>query len=169
MTIGPEEVRSAARRFSDALEGLPHVSRSVLLSLALAIEGAPPRLLVCGQGVDELFLGYAHYGGLSVAEADRRSREDLERLRESDWPRTVRVAEMVGKEIAAPYLAPAFEEAARRVPIEARLPGDSPKQCFREWAVARGLPVELSVRPKKALQYASGVEALVRKLEKSRP
>jgi asparagine synthase (glutamine-hydrolysing) len=168
VTVGSEEVRSAERRFSVALEGLTRVSRSVLLSLALAIEGSSPRLLVCGQGVDELFLGYAHYRGLSVEEADRRSREDLERLHETDWPRTVRVAETVGKEIIAPYLEPAFEDAARRVPIEARLPGDSPKRFFREWAVARGLPVDLSVRPKKALQYGSGVDSLSRQLERSR-
>ena len=169
VTVGTDEVRLAQHRFADALEGLSDVSRTVLLSLALAIEGSSPPLLVCGQGVDELFLGYAHYRGLSAADADRRSQEDLARLHDTDWPRTIRVAEKVGKEIIAPYLAPAFEAAAHRVPIEARLPGDSPKRFFRDWAVGRGLPVELSRRAKKALQYGSGVAALSRKLENSRP
>jgi len=136
----------------------------VILSLALAIEGAAPALLACGQGVDELFLGYAHYRELPACEAELRSQEDLERLRALDWPRTQAIAEILEKQIVAPYLTPAVERAARRVPTELRMPKDVPKQFFRAWAESRGLPLELSRRPKKALQYGSGVAALVRKL-----
>jgi len=156
-------------RFSSELRGLSSLSRAILLSLAIAIEGATPDRLVCGQGVDELFLGYAHYRGLSESEAARRSREDLTRLRETDWPRTQRIAASLEKEVVAPYLAPSFESAATRVPIALRLPGDLPKRFFREWAVARGLPPELAHRPKKALQYGSGVDALLRRLPRPRP
>lgn len=162
--VGLEHVRSAQHRFSAELQGLASVTSSVLLSLALAMDGASPPQLVCGQGVDELFLGYAHYRQLSAAEAELRSRDDLEALRTRDWPRTQALARMTGKEIVAPYLAPAFEMSARGIPIGLRLPGDVPKRFFREWAESRGLPVELSQRPKKALQYGSGVAALVRKL-----
>ena len=162
VVVGLDQVRSAEQRFASALTGLPKVSLDVLLSLALAIEGAGSPLLVCGQGVDELFLGYAHYAKLSAPDAERRSRQDLDRLHDTDWPRTQAIAEVAGKTIVAPYLSPAFERAARRVPTEWRLPSDLPKRFFREWAVSRGLPVGLSLRPKKALQYGSGVAALAR-------
>jgi len=162
--VGPNDVRVALHRFSAELQGLPSVATSVLLSLALAIEGASPPLLVCGQGVDELFLGYAHYRGLIGPEAEFRSRNDLDTLRSRDWPRTRAIADRAGKEIVAPYLAASFERAARTVPIDLRLPGDTPKRFFRDWAGSRGLPAELSFRPKKALQYGSGVAALVRKI-----
>lgn len=162
-----EEVRDAEGRFSEELAGVPPVSRTVLLSLSIAIHLAPSPRLVCGQGVDELFLGYAHYRNLGGAEAERRSREDLSRLREIDLPRTRRIAEKAGKEVIAPYLSPAFEDGARRVPVDLRLPGDLPKRFFREWAMTRGLPAELALRPKKAVQYGSGVDALVRRLRRS--
>ncbi len=131
------------------------------------MERAPPTGLVCGQGADELFLGYAHYRNLSAEDAEQRSLEDMTRLREDDWPRTARLAEVVGKSIVAPYLSPSFEEAVRRVPIDLRLPGAHPKQFLREWAMSRGLPPQLAGRPKKALQYGSGVDALVRSLRRS--
>jgi asparagine synthase (glutamine-hydrolysing) len=162
LPVDPDHLKIVTSRFEKELAGASAVARTVLVSLALAIEQAEPDLLVCGQGADELFLGYAHYRGLDGPEAERRSRDDLGRLRESDWPRTQRIAEKVGKTILAPYLSPAFEEAALRVPIALRLPGDRPKRFFREWAIERGLPAELADRPKKALQYGTGVSTLLR-------
>ena len=162
IVIDREHVRIAEERFRRELDDLPTMSRNVLLSLAIAIDGASPPRLVCGQGVDELFLGYAHFRDLEEGVAARRVVEDLARLRERDWPRTERVAERVGKTVIAPYLSLPFEVAANRVPIGLRLPREEPKRFFREWALGRGLPIELSRRPKKALQYGSGVDALVR-------
>jgi asparagine synthase (glutamine-hydrolysing) len=159
-------VRETEVRFREELAGISPVSRIVLLSLAIAIGQASPPRLVCGQGADELFLGYAHYRNLGGAEAERRSREDLLRLRVTDWPRTQRIAAKSGKEVVAPYLSPEFEESARRVPVDLRLPGDLPKRFFREWAIERGLPPELAGRPKKAVQYGSGVDALVRSMRR---
>jgi len=161
------EIHHAERRFHQELEGVGAVVHSVLLALALAIELVPPEKLVCGQGVDELFLGYAHYRDLGEPEAEVRSLEDLARLRTSDWPRTQQIARTVGKEILAPYLHPPFVEAALRVPVSYRLPGKLPKGFFRRWAVDRGLPEALSRRPKKAMQYGSGVDRLVRSMRRT--
>jgi len=165
--IGELEVAAAESRFASELVGLPPVSRTVLLGLAVAITGARPSRLVCGQGADELFLGYAHYRGLSADEASMRAQEDLDRLLATDWPRTLRIGEKAGKTLFAPYLSATFVRAARAVPTDSRIPREMPKRYFREWALARGLPAELALRPKKALQYGTGVAALVR--ARSRP
>ena len=162
LLIGEQELGEVEARFAGELEDLPDVSRTVLLALALAIDRAGPTTLVCGQGVDELFLGYAHYRGLSANEAERRSLEDLERLHRTDWPRTLRIAEKAGKSLVAPYLSGDFERCALQVPIDRRLPRDLPKRFLREWALERGLPAKLAYRPKKALQYGTGVSALIR-------
>ncbi len=167
LAVDPVQLTAAAARFEKEFAGVSRVTREVLVSLALAIEQAGPDRLVCGQGADELFFGYAHYRDLIGAEVERRSIDDLNRLRESDWPRTQRIAEKAGKEIVAPYLSRAFEEAALRVPVDLRLPGNQPKRFFREWALGRGLPAELSDRPKKALQYGTGVSTLLRKQARS--
>ena len=167
LRAGEEEVKAAASRFEGPVAGLSSVARTVLLTLAVAIVQARPRRLVCGQGADELFLGYAHYRGLGPDEARRRSDEDLERLRSVDWPRTRQIAIACGKDIEAPFLSPAFEQSVRRIPIELRLPADLPKRFLREWAVERGLPAALAYRPKKAVQYGTGVAGLLRGMRRS--
>lgn len=158
----PEEVRAVGRDISAETEGIGRVDRSVLTALALALSRAGPSEVLCGQGADELFLGYAHYRGLGAGEAERRSSEDRRRLTEDAWPRSERIAARFGKTIAAPYLDPTFVRAALAVPIEVRMPRPVAKSFFRAWARHRGLPEALTGRPKRAMQYGSGVDRVLR-------
>ena len=145
------------------LGGLSSVERSVQLSLALALEVAPRRSLLCGQGIDEMFGGYAHFRPLSVPDRDHRAVADLRRLQEKDWPCTVRVAARLGGRIEAPFLDPRFVEAAMAIDPDLRLRAPPPKALFRRWALARGLPAELAGRAKRAMQYGSGVDRELRR------
>lgn len=156
------EVGRMAETLAPRLRDLPPVSQIVLVTLGIALRRAESPVLVCGQGADELFWGYAHYRGLDAVAATRRAEADLLRLHETDWPRTQQIAAQFGRRVLAPYLDPAFESASLRVPAELRLPGNRPKGMFRDWARRRGLPAELAERPKKAAQYGSGVDALYR-------
>jgi len=154
-----EEVRA---RVALELSGLSPVQRSVQLSFATALARAPSVPLLCGQGADELFLGYAHYRGIDPGTAGARADADLERLIRDDWPRSLRIAGILGRAVAAPYLDPGFVAAARSIPLERRLPTPEPKAFFRDWAIGRGLPGPLARRPKRALQYGSGIDRLLR-------
>lgn len=167
ITVDPTDVRGTVSRYAPELAELPWVTRTVLVALAVAIDRVPSAHLLCGQAVDELFLGYAHYRGLDTVDAERRSLKDLERLRTVDWPRTQRIATRAGKEIGAPFLSPAFVGAALRVPIELRAAANPPKRFFRDWAIGRGLPSELAERPKRAMQYGSGISATLRAIERA--
>ena len=162
-TVGESEVLELARTLEDETQGLPPVARSVLVAFALVVQRAPVRELLCGQGADELFLGYAHYRGLSASDAARRSQQDLERVLREDWPRSQRIARRLGKTVESPYLHRGFIEAALRIPIELRLPQPVPKAFFRDWARHRGLPELLAERPKRALQFGSGVDRILRR------
>lgn len=163
--VSVADVRATVPRIASETEGAGPVQASILTALALALERAHATEVVCGQGADELFLGYAHYGGLGPAEAARRSEEDRRQLLEGDWPRTQRIATRLGRRIAAPYLDPDFVRAALDAPIERRLSRSEPKAYFRSWARHRGLPPELSARPKRAMQYGSGVDRVLRARE----
>jgi len=160
--VAAEKVREIARQVDPQLEGLPPVRHSVLLSFATAVAHAPEGPLLCGQGADELFLGYAHYRGLGPNEAERRSTEDLDLAISEDWPRAAHIARTLGRTVHAPYLSPEFVAAARSVPVEQRLPVPEPKAFFRDWARHRGLPELLASRPKRALQYGSGIDRILR-------
>jgi len=156
------EVRRMAREIGDELQGLGPVDRSVQTAFALAMEHAAPVRLACGQGADELFLGYAHYRGLAPEAAGLRSETDLKKLLERDWPRTRRIAQRLGRSVAAPYLDERFVAAARRIPVDERVPAPVPKSWFRTWARHRGLPESLASRPKRALQFGTGVDRILR-------
>ncbi|MGA9840391.1 MAG: asparagine synthase-related protein [Thermoplasmata archaeon] len=155
------DVRALPRPVRAECADLPRTARSVLTAFALALQKSPSGVVLCGQGADELFLGYAHYRGLDAASARERSEADLRQLQERDWLRSQRIAHHLERVVTAPYLEPEFVRAARDVPIERRMPVPVPKAFFREWAVHRGLPAEIALRPKRALQFGSGIDKLL--------
>ena len=157
------ELVDVYRKAAPELVAVPVPLRGIYVALAAAFAAAPPGTLVCGQGADELFLGYAHYRGLSAEEAAKRSSEDLGRLEREDWPRARRLAERCGREVVAPYLAPEFVQSARRLPTRAHLPDPVAKPVLRGWAVHRGLPEPVAERPKRAVQFGSGVDRWLRR------
>jgi asparagine synthase (glutamine-hydrolysing) len=156
-----DEVVAAVGRWSTILEGVPSVHRAVLVAFAVALAHTAPGPVLCGQGPDELFLGYAHFRGLDPLGAEERSRLDLRSLLDEDAPRVDRIAAQLDRRIASPFLDPGFVAAARAIPIEARMPFGRPKSLFRRWAVHRGLPAETAERPKRALQYGSGIARML--------
>ncbi len=157
------EVRGVDREMEDLLGDLRPIDRDVQLSLVLATRHAPPGPILCGQGVDELFGGYARYEGLTHEEAARMSAQDVARLIGTDWPRTLRLAEREGRTLAAPYLDSGFLSTVQQIPSDLRFPAGPRKAAFRSWARHRGLPESVVSRPKRAMQYGSGVERLRRR------
>lgn len=157
VTIADVDLARLERQLAEELAGASPAHRAIFLAFAAAVENAPDTKVLCGQGADELFLGYAHFRDLPPAEAARRARDDLRRLNDADWPRSVRLARALGRDVVAPYLDPRFVRAALKVPLEARLPRGEPKGWFRRWARARGLPESVAGRPKRALQYGTRI------------
>ncbi|HTW56335.1 MAG TPA: asparagine synthase-related protein [Thermoplasmata archaeon] len=147
---------------AEATAAFPRLPASLALGLAALLRFAPAGRLVCGQGADELFLGYAHFRGLTPTEAALRADADLDTLVTGDWPATVALASRWGRDVRAPFLHPAFVRAARSIPFGDRMPGDRPKALWRAWARHRGVPAPLADRPKRALQYGSGIHRWLR-------
>ncbi len=161
--VDEEDIQRTARRLAEEFGPMPPTSRDVLVAFSLALDRSPEAPVVCGQGADELFLGYAHFRGLGAEDAERRAQRDLASLRDVDWPRAQRAAKSLGREVSAPYLATEFARAALSVPVERRLPAEEPKRLFRAWAIRRGLPPAIARRPKRALQFGSGVARVLRR------
>jgi asparagine synthase (glutamine-hydrolysing) len=146
------------------LEGKSPVARSVLVGLALGLNASTHTQVLCGQGADELFLGYAHFEGLSDDQAMRRREIDLERLLTEDWPASAALGEVRGKRLGSPFLDPDFVRYARSLSIERLRSGEGRKPLLREVARTLGVPSELAGRPKKAFQYGSGIHQLLKLL-----
>ncbi len=162
--VGRDDVEAALESCGDVLEGTQGTLRAVAVSFAVAVGQTRPSHLVTAQGVDELFLGYAHFRGLRGAALETRYRADLALLLEREWPRALRIAGRQDRTLIAPFLEPKLMRALETVPLRDRALGSEAKSWFREWAEERGLPSALAHRPKKAFQYGSGIERLLRTL-----
>ncbi len=162
-TVDDDAILSVYDRLGPEVIGASPTMRSVFLALGVALSLAPTRTVLCGQGADELFFGYAHYRRGEGDDAPKRASEDLERLRTVDWPRTERIARLWDRRVHAPYLSPEFVAASLAIPAEERLTGSEPKARFRRWAERRGLPSDIAHRPKRAVQFGSGIDRWLRR------
>ncbi|HTT26418.1 MAG TPA: asparagine synthase-related protein [Thermoplasmata archaeon] len=136
-------------------------SRSVRLAFALAMRSATGPDLVCGQGADELFGGYAHFHGLTLADSEARRREDLARLVDEEWPWALGAAERLGRRAFAPFLDPSVRRRVLAIPPARTLAREPPKSWLRTVARNHGVPQLLTDRSKRALQYGSRVRQSV--------
>lgn len=162
----PSDVNRVLSAERTTLAGASLASQSVLIGLAIALETSPESRVICGQGADELFLGYAHFQGLSPDATRARRSEDLRRLQNEDWPRSLSLARRPGRSLASPFLDLEFVEYALGIPVERLREGSGRKPLLRELALRSGVPVELVYRPKRAFQYGSGIQRLLRNRER---
>ncbi|MFZ0891239.1 MAG: asparagine synthase C-terminal domain-containing protein [Thermoplasmata archaeon] len=167
--IGGDDLRRIRLRFHHEFDGLREPRRGVAVAFALALELASKPILVCGQGADELFFGYAHYRGLSIPSRLRRRAEDLERLEHDDWPLAQRLAGACGRRVVAPFLDPQFVRLILQLPEGVAAEGLETKPLLRAWARERGLSATLAGRPKRALQYGSGISKLLEQEDRRQP
>jgi asparagine synthase (glutamine-hydrolysing) len=165
--LDPPEIQAAWQRWEPELGAVREPTRSVAFAFLLAMGAAPSGPVLCGQGADELFYGYAHFRGLSIEAARRRSTEDLAALERVEWPRAVRIGRSLGREPRAPYLDIRVRAAAAE--FAPPVPGEPPKVALRRVAALAGLPTELVERPKRALQYGSGVSKALEKVIRRAP
>ena len=133
-----------------------------IVSESAAASGAEEILL--GQLADELFGGYAKYQRAFEAdreEADQMMRRDVAGFRERGRPRDV-AACGVWLPPRFPFEAPGVVELGLALPAAYKFRGGARKAVLRRAAVLLGVPERLAMAPKKAAQYSSGIQKLLR-------
>ncbi len=155
-------VLASARQLQRRFPGLVGNDLSVQVGMHLAILRTSRPQVFCGQGADELFVGYRHSLALTGTALEQRCLADLQKLRERDWPTSCQIGEELGRRLVAPYLEERFVEAVLRVPWEERRGGAEGKGLLRAIAREAGLPSDIVERPKKAFQYGSGIHRQLR-------
>ncbi|ASJ07513.1 asparagine synthase (glutamine-hydrolyzing) [Thermococcus pacificus] len=159
-----EDVRDAVPKVVFAIEEPNPMNLAIGIPLYFATRLAREdgtKVLLSGQGADELFGGYAKY-----LERPELMELDLRELSERNLARDDKIAMLNSVEGRFPFLSLPVISAALNTPLEAKISGGVRKAVLRRAAIRAGLPEEIAMREKKAAQYGSHAQKLLEKVAK---
>jgi asparagine synthase (glutamine-hydrolysing) len=122
------------------------------------------KVVLVGEGADELFAGYAHWADLeSGAELQRELLDTLTGLHIGGLQRVDRVMSANALEPRIPFLDLDVVELALALPPAWKLPGeDRPEKWLLRRAFEGWLPDEVLWRPKEQFGEGSGMNVVLR-------
>jgi asparagine synthase (glutamine-hydrolysing) len=136
----------------------PSLVRSAVPNYLLAEDAARTvKVVLTGEGADELFAGYDHYRDLPEASLRAELVRNISSLHHLNLQRCDRVTMAHGLEARVPFLDRDVVNLAARMPVEWLLPGQhgEEKALLRE-AFTGWLPEDLLWRPKEQFGDGSG-------------
>jgi len=176
VVVGVEDVREALIVVEGLLGGLSVMELSIasaMYLLAREAAGLGCRVAAVGQGADELFAGYKKYETLylrnEAAALASALKKDLEQLRLLGLSRDFTAARAGGVFLIPPFMFRRVLELGLSTPMEERIGVVGGrvvrKKVLRDLVRLAGFEAAADVQ-KKALQYGSGIERIVRRLKR---
>ncbi|BAI62510.1 asparagine synthase [Methanocella paludicola SANAE] len=169
------DVEEALPRVVYAVESADPVKISIALPLFILAERARHdgyRVLLSGQGADELFGGYArHEAAAKKGRLAEALEHDLEHIAEVNLERDDAATMAHGVELRVPYLGLSVIRAAQKMDTSLKVHFDG-KDYIRKYVLRKMsekyLSREVAYAPKKAIQYGTGTQKTLERLASKR-
>ena len=131
------------------------------------------KVLLAGQGADELFGGYMHYLNLYLQRgedaAQKKIFNDILKMYETNFERDFKICSFHNVELRLPFATHQLTKFALSLPLQLKMESTKNtlrKILLRKAAEKMGLPPQITNKPKKAIQYATGVSKALKKIAK---
>jgi asparagine synthase (glutamine-hydrolysing) len=163
-----DDLESALPDVVNAVESIDPLMVSIAMPLYSASKEAHKdgiRVMLSGQGADELFGGYKRYESMNMDELEIALRKDLGNIAENNLERDDAVTMANTVELRVPYLDRDVVELTLRIDPGLKIHNGVRKYILRK-AAEKVLPADIVWKEKKAAQYSSGIYSALEKLAK---